>query len=318
MMFMMRYNDFRPQNNDVFTSIAPPLASAPHFGHSLDIPAAAQPVWQASAAEIAEFEKQSPTAQTSLITSDRLHVKCGGIAHEDQLSSPPITIKAYTDYILTIPYALQQGRAEVKVRALDRRYTLQAKLLFDYARKKRAGKQGNGETQAGDKTDEIAPPIEDNPLQTAQIAFSSANNRAVRFTISNTGDAPQTLLETGEAQLYEMGPTPYQWTRPVRSVIRGIQKNLFKTDVMRLLILFGILLLLAARQWQTLFLLLLVPLYYLSTHAPFSTEVRYILPLHCCVFAVAATTIFLVSVSLAAGFQQLTKRWRNRIEQQPI
>jgi hypothetical protein len=316
MAFMVRYNDFRPQNNDTFTSIAPPVASAPHFGHSLELPADAQSVWQASAAEIAEFEKHSPTAQTRLINSDRLHVRCGGIANEDQLSSPPITVKPYTDYILCIPYALQQGRAEIKVRALDRRYTLQSKLLFDDVRKKREWKHGNGESNAGDKTDEIAPPTENKPLQTSQIAFSSAANREVRFTISNTGDAPQTLLETGEAQLYEIGQTPYLWTRPLRSVIRGIQKNLFKTDVMRVLLLFGILLLLMARQSQTLFLLLLVPLYYLSTHAPFSTEVRYILPLHYCLFAVAATTIFLASTGIATGFQQLTKR-RQIAREQP-
>ncbi len=291
MAFMVRYNDFRSQNNNTFTSIAPPVASAPNFGNRLEIPADTQPVWKATPSDMISHFENNADVQTQVTASGRCSLQ-GSSEREDLLISPPIPVKPRTDYILTLPYALQQGRAELKIRVLDRRYTLQSKVLFDYARRKRTGKHGNIEPSAEDRTDESDSTTAEKPLQTAQIPFSSANNREIRFIISNNGAAAQTLLQTGEAQLFEIGATPYEWTRPVRSVVRGIQKNLFKTDAMRLLMLFGIVLLLLARQPQTLVLLLLVPVYYLSTHAAFSAEVRYILPLHFFLFAVAATTLY--------------------------
>src|SRR5688572_414214 len=98
-------------------------------------------------------------------------------------------------------------------------------------------------------------------------------------------------MKIGAAEIFELGATPYQWTRLPRSIVRGLQKNIFKTDTMRLLILLGIIVLAFARRWKALLLLLAVPIYYLLTHAAFSTEYRYILALHFSLCVIVATTL---------------------------
>jgi hypothetical protein len=229
-----------------------------------------------------------------------------GIEHEEQLSPLPITVKPDTDYILTIPVSLEQSRADLKIRALDKRFTLQSKLAYHFSRKTKPPKNKTKEQSSlTGKTDEattIEPYAgEERPMTVIQVPFSSGSNREVRFVIANNGAPDKTILEAGEAQLYEIGQTPYLWTQIPRSVIVGLQKNIFKTATMRWLILAGLLLLAFARRRNALLILLAVPIYYLGTHAAFSTEYRYILALHFFLFVIAATTIYVIGAALKEG-----------------
>jgi hypothetical protein len=74
---------------------------------------------------------------------------------------------------------------------------------------------------------------------------------------------------------------------------------------MLLLIVSGLLLLIFARRWQALAILLAVPVYYLLTHPAFSTEYRYILAMHFFLFVLAAVALFVIARVVARGVQRL-------------
>jgi hypothetical protein len=317
MAFMLRYNDFRSQNNYAFTSIAPTILPAPNFGHRIEVGESLSPVWSNSASEMAaNAERLAAGMEVSLTRTNRLRLVGNGLEHEEQLSPSPIAVKEDTDYILTIPVSLEQGRADVKVRALDKRYTLQSKLVYQFSRRAKAAK--NKATNQDSLTNQAAPvagepeAVDERPMTLMQVPFSSGNHREVRFVIANNGAPVKTILEAGEAQLFEIGPTPYAWTKIPRSLIVGLQKNIFKTNTMRLLMLAGLLLLGLAGRRHALLILLGVPIYYLCTHAAFSTEYRYILALHMFLFVLAATTIYATGVAIKDGSLMLLRRWKLR------
>ena len=125
------------------------------------------------------------------------------------------------------------------------------------------------------------------------IPFSSSEQDTVRLVVSNGGKAmAQPVVNLRRAELWEIGPTPSAWPHHPRSVVRGIQKNVFKTRLMRPLILAGIVLLALARRRRALVILLSVPVYYLCIHAAFSTEYRYILAIHYFLFVFVAASSF--------------------------
>ena len=85
---------------------------------------------------------------------------------------------------------------------------------------------------------------------------------------------------------------------------------------MRLLILLGIILLAFARRRKALLILFAVPVYYLGTHAAFSTEYRYILAIHLFLFVIVATTLYVAGVAIKEGALQLASRRKRRIEEE--
>jgi hypothetical protein len=117
--------------------------------------------------------------------------------------------------------------------------------------------------------------------------------------LSNDGAATvRPAIAIGETRWLRFGPTPQQWTRIVRPLVRGVQKNLYTTSWMLPLILTGIALLAFARRWNALLLLLAIPIYYVSSHAAFSTEYRYVLAIHYCLFITAATTLYCFATAI--------------------
>ncbi len=295
MAFMLRYNDFRPQNNNTFTSIAPTVLPYAGFSHSIEIAPNAQPAWSLAPPEmLSTFEKLSLQAQISNEPPALLHLQSADLGDTDQILSPPIQVKEHTDYILTLPVRLLEGRASVHVRALDSRLTLQSKNIFNPAKKERPKKRKAREPNADEASDVETDP----PMRVVQIPFSSANQQAVRFYLSNNSATEPLRLQAGQAQLFEVGQTAYQWTKAPRSIFRGLQKNIFKTAVMRWLIVLGLVLLVFARRRNAWLILLAVPVYYLTTHAAFSTEHRYILALHAFLFVLAAVPLYTAGVAL--------------------
>ena len=133
----------------------------------------------------------------------------------------------------------------------------------------------------------------DAPLRLAQILLAAA-----QAVMSETAESDRPVLQLGRADLFLVGATPYQWTRYPRSVIRGIQKNLYKTEWMWLLIIIGVGLLVLAGRERTLLILLAVPAYYLIVHSALHTEYRYILAIHYFLFICAAATFYVAGMSV--------------------
>jgi hypothetical protein len=91
-------------------------------------------------------------------------------------------------------------------------------------------------------------------------------------------------------QLYALGPAAFTWTRIPRAVLRLIQK-LFVTALMLPLVIFGLILLIRAREKSALVLLLAVPVYYLSVQSALHTEYRYVLAVHYFLFMLVAIAL---------------------------
>jgi hypothetical protein len=124
------------------------------------------------------------------------------------------------------------------------------------------------------------------------MPFATANRSEVSLVISNNGASSvrsKTLL--GVVELFRLGQTPHQWSRFVRPAVRGIERNVYKTSRMLPLIGVGIVLLAAARRWQVLLVLLVVPAYYLLVQSALHTEYRYILAMHYFLLAIAGVTL---------------------------
>lgn len=106
--------------------------------------------------------------------------------------------------------------------------------------------------------------------------------------------------------------SPSRLATPFRGLVRRLQKDLFKTGRMRVLIVAGVLLLGWARKWRELLVLLAVPLYYLSLQSAFHTEYRYALAIHFFLFVAAAVTVSCAATLLLQGARQLWRRLPTR------
>jgi hypothetical protein len=318
MAFMLRYNDFRPQNNDVFTSIAPTVLPAPGFGHQISD---AEKMRQTDTAYLSDWlanpENKASQAEASTESSGHIQLIGDDTEYGAQFSSMPIALKKNTDYIIQIPVHLQQGRVSVQVTTSTPNEVLAIQhILPDKIRKPKKKSPNDRESEAENSTDspdQDALPVEP-VMKSLTLAFASSTHESARIVFRNNGESStRSIMKIGAAEIFELGATPYQWTRLPRSIARGLQKNIFKTDTMRLLILLGIIFLAFARRWKPLLILLAVPIYYLLTHAAFSTEYRYILALHFSLCVIVATTLTVAGAAITQGTLKLAKRKRSRI-----
>jgi hypothetical protein len=296
MLFMLRYNDFRFRNPITNAPNAPAVSASPGFGHGLGVPIDIPPVWSHSMTEAGA----SFVAAEALVSRDaparRLEIAADGSDLGDQFISAPISVDKATDYILTIQIKQAEGALVAKVRTEDPR------IVLALTRIEAKNRKGRTETDADDG--------DANSPDRCQLQFATANATEVRIAIATNrltaGDRASTdhpFVQLGRADLFRIGATPYGWTRYARSVIRGIQKNLYKTEWMWLLISAGIVLLAVARRRRVLFLLLAVPVYYLTVHSAVHTEYRYILAIHCFLPVFAATAVYCVASLTLAAFR---------------
>jgi hypothetical protein len=301
MRFMLRYNDFDPQDRPFNTTIAPTIGASPNFRHKLADAVELEPVWSASPADLlANGETISSEANVKLTDKDALlDIRADNSEQSDQFRSAPIRVQENTDYLLTIPVRRGARRAAVKVKSADPRITLAWVGVPAPKKNKKAGRDD------GDFDDE-------QPLAVLQLPFASGDLNEVRLVISSDGPpVDEHLVQVGEARLFELGPTGYGWTRAPRAIIRGIQKNIFKTDRMLSLIVIGIVLLLLARRRSELLILLAVPVYYLLAQSFFHTEYRYILAIHYFLFVIAAVTLYVAGKAAWQVVVQIRARYSN-------
>jgi Dolichyl-phosphate-mannose-protein mannosyltransferase len=279
--FMISYNESRQRDWPLNTATVPLLSTAPPFGHSISIIADTAPIWSATPADLLSTGKVfSPEAEISLAPNgETLRIAGGGSEFEDQFISAPIPVRTNTDYVLTLPAEIKQGRAAAEVIGANERVVLASAII------------ATKEEPSGRKAKRLAAEIAE--TAPTAIRFASGDAVEVRLVLSNNGATPEKpVVEVGKADLFELGRTPTLWTHYPRVIIRGIERNIFKTVFLLPLIIVGIALLAIAHRGRALLALLAVPVYYIVTHAPFSTEYRYILAIHCFLFVTGAVTLY--------------------------
>jgi hypothetical protein len=294
---MLRYNDFDPQDRPFNTTIAPTVGASPNFGHALTDAAVLEPVQVLSPADLlAGGETLSSEAKAQLADKDRLlDIRADDSEKGDQFRSAPITVEENTDYLLMIGVRRGARRAAVKIKGADPRIT----LAWVGAPAPKKNKKAEREADT-DFDDEQSLPV-------LQAPFATGDLNEVRLVFASDGPpVNERLAQVGEARLFKLGQTGYGWTRAPRAVIRGAQKNLFKTEIMLSLIAAGLLLLALARRARELLILLAVPVYYLSAQSFFHTEYRYILAIHHFLFVIAAVTLY-VACKAAWQIAQLAR-----------
>ena len=314
---MLRYNDSLSQGWPGDTALASVVSAEPSFGHQLAVNN--ELIWSSPAAELLARGRPLSSQTECSVGEDGTTIKVAGdnSDFDDQFASAPITVEQNTDYVVSFPVRLMQGRMAAKVTNAERRITLGSTILQAPDDKQvGATKGGVGENEDGDiavepKVKASQPAIQDDQRMTnVLIPFATGSRREVLLVVSNNGQTParsQALL--GKAELYELGQTPQQWSRFVRPAVRGIQRNLYTTSHMLPLIGIGVILLAVARRWRPLLILLAVPAYYLLVQSALHTEYRYILAIHYFLLVMAAVTFYCLGSAIA----QATKRTARRL-----
>jgi hypothetical protein len=140
------------------------------------------------------------------------------------------------------------------------------------------------------------------------MPFAAGNRSEVLFVVSNNGSSTvRSTAVLGQAELFELGRTPYQWSRLMRPALRGIQRNVFTTSHLLPLIGIGIILLAAGRRGPALLVLLAVPAYYLLVQSALHTEYRYILAIHYFLLVIAAVTFACLGEAIARALKLAAK-----------
>jgi hypothetical protein len=294
-MFMLSYNEARPRDWPFNTATVPLISARPPFGHSLSIIADKSTARSVAPADLISGSASSPHAEVSAAANgETFQIAGGGSEYETQFVSAPISVQRETDYALTLPARLRQGQAAVKVIGADERVVLGSTII-------RAGEEAAGER--GKRSSNESP---ENTV--TMIPFASGKTDEIRLALSNNGNASVgPIIEIGKADLLELGPTPTLWTHYPRLIVRAIEKNIFRTDRLLPLVIAGIGLLVIARRGRALLILLAVPVYYVASHAPFSTEYRYILAAHCFLFVLGAVTLYCAGASIGQAVSHLRK-----------
>lgn len=134
------------------------------------------------------------------------------------------------------------------------------------------------------------------------MPFVNTNHDQVQLAIANVeSPAPHAIVDIGRAQLVELGPASYLWTRYPRMLVKTVQKLFVARHFLPLTIL-GVVILAVYRRKVALAVILTLPLYYLSSHAPIHFEYRYILPVYFFWFILAGLAIYWIGLTVRSLF----------------
>lgn len=287
-LFMLRYNDSSTAGWPFNTSTVPIVSGEPPVMHRPDIAGDDSPIWSASAASWLGKGSAISTQAGLSLEGESLRLCSDASGFGDQIASPPMMLNPGRDYLLTGAISADPGQIVVKITTVDRRIALASEGIDGQStiHGPKKEKHRNGILEYG------GPESPERPLR---LTFPSGQHTEAQVTIANNGVASATgVTHIGAVQLYDLGPTPHLWTRYPRMLVRGLQRNLYRTNSMLPLVIAGIILLAIAMRGSTLIVLLIVPIYYISAQSALSTEYRYILGIHYFLFTAAAITIYCV------------------------
>ena len=315
--FMLSYNDSRAREFPFNTAQAPRVLAESTYGHPLEINNGSPAMGGTNPAvlvlngatipgklalgnarqPLTSLSPEDLQATGTLISNGTALLADGGqtlqisgdnSAYGDEFSSAPIAVNRYTDYVLVVPVHSLNADMALKVTSSDRRKTLAIVAVANVER----------EASSAIESAVVEPSVA-RPPAAIQLPFASGDRTEVRLVVSNNAAASLApAAQLGKADIFEMGATPYAWTRYPRAVAGRIQRN-FTTIIMRALICLGIAFLLLARRTPALVILLAVPVYYLSMQSLLHTEYRYILAIHYFMFVIAGAA--LVCLGMAVG-----------------
>lgn len=299
MEFMLKYNDFHQQDSPQLAT-APTLSDAPNYGHTLEAAGQLPPIWSSSAFELmTKGALVSGQAEAALEDNNQaFQITSSASERGDLFSSESIGVKPNTDYLLKLSVTLEHGNADVKIGTADPRIVL-ALVAASNAVKERKLKTEDDDANQPDSTPARR-------MRVLLVPFASGENTQVQLSLFKSNSEPA-VVNVGPAEILESGPTPYLWTRYPRAAIRAIQKNLFKTNIARGLIVIGLILLAFARRGKPLAILLIVPAYFLLVQSPLHTEYRYILALHYFLFVIAAVSLYYAGLVIGQSSSRLLK-----------
>jgi len=294
-MFMLRYDKPRNAVWPFTTASVTPVATEPSFDHDIGLGEQAQAIWLATASDLSAGVTVATQPRIAL-TDRALQITGDSSLFGDQFQSPPIVVDKASDYLLSLSASVS-GPAAVKVTSADRRITLASVILPD-AR----GTKGKRADQERNESEDEAGSGEGARQREIKLPFASGNRTEVLLVISNNGAAASApIVEIKEAGLYSLGRTPFLWTRFVRPLVRGIQRNIYVTSLMLPLVILGVLLLVVAGRRRTVVILMAVPAYYLIVHSVVHTEYRYILAIHDFLFCFAAIGVYCAGLLIVQG-----------------
>jgi hypothetical protein len=277
----------------------PLVAAEAPVSHKLESADQLQPVWSFSPSEfLSGASIASPGTAAELVDDKRLlRIVGDDTKYGNQFVSPLISVKPDHDYVFRLPFKLEEGRALFKVTGADPNVSQQEALsaaVIDLV--------------------EGVPPAEQ-ALKQVELPFVSGKQSQVHLVLANNASAPvRPLARMGKMELYELGPSAFQWTRLPRLVIRTLQR-FFLTAWMLPLTIFGIVVLLRTRRFQTLMILLSVPLYYLIFQSALHTERRYVIAIHYFLTIFAALVLWLIWRVIKEGLGRLVFRNRELAQQ---
>ena len=264
------------------------ISAEPTVSHSLEITKDTPVVWSPSPHELLSESEINKSAKASLTQEGdvALRLESDETAKAVQLVTKPITVRRNFDYVLTVPVRIQQGRLSITVRPTEHPRILASAALPD-------------SLERVPYTQAFVPSI--------QMPFVNRDHDQVQLMIANVDSpAPRAILDIGRAQLVELGPASYLWTRYPRKLVKGIQK-LFVARYFLPLTILGVVLLAAYRRKAALAVILTVPLYYLSSHAPMHFEYRYILPVYFFWFILVGLAIYWIGLTFLRLVTWLTR-----------
>jgi len=217
----------------------------------------------------------------------------------DQFASAAFELEKDHDYLLDVPVSVARGLVAIKVTSRDRRISLAAASLpVNDGHERKLGNNPAAPDSSGSYVDLSTTPTAAQAPRSVKILFATGTHREVRLVVSNNGklsDGEGPSSAVGTASVFDMGPTALPAGRYPRRLVRGIQRNIYTTGRLVLLIGIGALVLCLARRFDGIAALTLIPVYFVLLQSPLHTEYRYILAMHYTLFALAGLGIVFLS-----------------------
>jgi hypothetical protein len=208
-----------------------------------------------------------------------------GEKYGPQFWGPKITVKSGTDYVITVPIKIIDGRMRVSVtNASDNVYSSQIIEPFEHTPRGDWAKSQPLEYQ------EMMDPESDQPEQLVTLPFVAVRDEPIRVLWSTEASNTRLRAEIGFVKLHELGPARYVWTRYPRFIIHAIQK-IFLTAVMLPLAVIGLVIMALRKRNPALVILSVVPIYFFIVQSTVHTEYRYVIAVTYFMFAFAGVAI---------------------------
>lgn len=150
------------------------------------------------------------------------------------------------------------------------------------------------------------------PTTEIVLPIATTDSRRLDVTLRTNEDQHRRglSLEIGRLECLDVGPTPGQWTRGPRWIVRSVQRHLFITSRWPLLVLAGGAILFLGSRRRALIAVAVVPLYYMVVQSALHTEFRYVLAVHALSTVPAAVALVVGAQSLWAASRGLLARAR--------